>query len=75
MRVFGRDRNEMYLCSEALRSLLYPFRWLQSYQSYESLRDFGNSGRPYGGIVGIDLELENMAIVVKTSVIVMLDDG
>ena len=44
IKIFGDDRNEIYFCCEALRSLIFPFKYSMSYGSghqyisYMSLR-------------------------------------
>ena len=41
IKIFGRDRNEIYFCCEALRSLIFPFKYngpSHHYTSYWSLK-------------------------------------
>ena len=71
LRIFGKDRNELYLCCEALRCLLYPFNFApdtsgnRKYMSYISLRDFKLSRVLNAGIFGIDQKLEEKAYVCR----------
>ena len=55
--LIGRRRNDIVNCCDALRSLLYPFKYgynLNWYISYISLRDFTHSDWSFPALIGLD---------------------
>ena len=81
IRVIGSKRNEIYYCCEALRSLLYPFKYAptpersQDYQTFISLRghgmQYGSSFKP--GLLGLDEYIVKRTDFVRESHLVLLD--
>lgn len=68
--VIGDSRNEIVHCCDALRKIMYPFKYgdgLNWYMSYISLRDFERSDWPYPGLIGMDKKLINFTEVQEST--------
>ena len=83
IRIIGDNRNEVYFCCEALRSLVYPFRYAPTpernlqYQTYISNRgrSMQIAAQPMPGLLGMDTCIVNRVVLVSGSHIVMLDQN
>ena len=80
IKIIGRKRNEIHLCCEALRSLVYPFNYATSdsrelqYITYNSLKGYSAAvNMPLAGIIGLDEQLIGRVTPVKKSLLVWID--
>ena len=84
IRIIGKKRNEVFFCCEALRGLIYPFKYAPSaerahqYATFISLRGVSSSqaSQPLNGVLGLDKSLIGRVVIARDSHILFLDkDG
>ena len=80
IRVVGSDRNEIFLCCEALHNLIFPFKAVVGtklaclvYHPYVSLRAYKHGEYPFASLMGFDRSLKGRILVPKQSFVIDID--
>ena len=80
IRVVGSDRNEIFLCCEALHNLTFPLKTIVGtkltqlvYHPYVSLRAYKHGEYPFNSLMGFDESLYGKILVRKQAYVIDID--